>query len=175
MANVPVTDAERDRVAELHAQGQSRAQIARELGRSPNTIGRIATALGLSWDRTRTEQATRARQADLAGRRAELAALLLDDAFRIRGRFFTVYVEKRAVGSAEGVEVVTIRHDEPPAAELRNLVTSVAVVVDKHLALVKHDTADQGAAGARSMLGDLGRALGAAAAALADGEPIEDT
>lgn len=174
MANVLVTDAERDRVAELHAQTWSRAQIARELGRSPNTIGRIATALGLTWDRARTETATRARQVDLAGRRAELAGLLLDDAFRIRGRFFTAYVEKRAVGSAEGVEVVTIRHSEPPAAELRNLVTSVAVVVDKHLALVKHD-ADQGAAGARSMLGDLGRALGAAAAALADGEPIEDT
>ncbi|GAA3455891.1 hypothetical protein GCM10018962_77250 [Dactylosporangium matsuzakiense] len=164
MADGPVTDAERDRVAELHAEGKSRAQIARELGRSPNTIGRIAAALGLSWDRTGTAEATRARQVDLAARRAELARLLLEDAFRIRGRFFTEYTEQRAVGSPDGVEVVTIVHSEPPAAELRNLVTSVAVVVDKHLALVKVDVDSTGKAAVDAWLADmLGGAAGSAA------------
>jgi hypothetical protein len=136
-----MTQAERDRVAELHAAGKSRAAIARELKRSPSTVGRVADALGLSWDRTATAAATEARQVDLAARRAELAATLLDDAFRLRDRLWAPYVDKVVAG--QFAEVVTVRHDLPPAAETRNLITSVAVAIDKHLALVKAD-ADQG-------------------------------
>lgn len=142
----PVTPAERQQVADLHAAGQSRAAIAKELQRSPTTVGKIAAELGLVWDRAATVVATAAKTADLAARRAELAGLLLDDAFRIRTRFFAEYVIKQAVGSGEGVEVVTMRYDQPPAAELRNLITSVGIAVDKHLALVKADADTSGRA-----------------------------
>lgn len=143
MAGPPVTDDERDQVAALHAAGRSRAQIARELGRSASTVGRIADGLGLSWDRTATAAATAARTVDLAARRAHLAALLIEDAIEMRDRYRSPYVVKAV--TAEG-DIVSMRYDLPPAAETRNLVTALAVLVDKHLALVKADADESGGA-----------------------------
>jgi hypothetical protein len=161
MADGPVTDAERDRVAELHAQGQSRAQIGRELGRSPNTIGRIATAAGLSWDRTATADATRARQVDLAARRAELAALLLHDAFTLRERLYAATIVYAFTKDGDYVEHTL---PSPPSGDLRNTMTTIAVAIDKHLALVKVDVDSTGKAAVDAWLSDmLGTAAGAAA------------
>jgi hypothetical protein len=152
----PVTDEERASVAELHAQGMSRAAIARELGRGPATIGRIADQLGLTWDRSATVAATAAKVADLAARRAQLAGLLLDDAFRLRERLWEAYEIKQAVATADGgVVTKTIRYDLPPAGETRNLMTSAAVAVDKHLALVRADQDTTGSAAVDAWLEDM--------------------
>jgi hypothetical protein len=135
-----MTQAERDRVAELHAAGKSRAAIARELKRSPSTVGRVAEALGLSWDRTATAAATEARQVDLAARRAQLAATLLDDAFRLREKLYAPVIVYDF--TKEG-DFVTGELPSPPMADLRNIMTTVAIAIDKHLALIKAD-AEQG-------------------------------
>lgn len=147
MAVRPVTDQERERVRQLHADGWSRAAIARELGRSASTVGRIAARLGLPWDRTATEAATRARTADLAARRAELAGLLLDDAFRLRERLYapTIVYDWIKTGEAAGT-FVSHTLDLPPHADARNIMTTVAIAVDKHLALVRADQDDAGGA-----------------------------
>lgn len=143
----PVTQEDRDRVAELHAEGWSRAAIARELDRSPSTIGKIADRLGLGWDRAATEAATKARQVDLAARRAELAELLLDDAFRLRLRLYAPTVVFDFIKGGENAGAfVSATLDLPPHADARQIMTTVAIAVDKHLALVKADVDDQGAA-----------------------------
>lgn len=156
----PVTDAERDRVRELHGQGWARARIARDIGRSASTVGRIGEQLGLTWDRSRTEQATRAAQVDLAARRAELAALLLDDAFRLRVKMYEpviVYDFVKGGGERAG-EFVSHELLTPPYSDIRQIMTTVAIAIDKHVALVKvdQDTAGVSAVDAwlRGLLGD---------------------
>jgi hypothetical protein len=156
----PVSDDERSRIAELHAAGRSRNAIARELGRSPDTINRVAAAAGLTWDRSATVAATAAKTADLAARRAELAGLLLDDAFRLRERLYapTIVYEFVKGGGERAGEFVSHLLDLPPHADARNIMTTVAIAVDKHLALVKADTDTAGASAVdqwlRALVGD---------------------
>lgn len=153
-----VTDDERKRVAELHAQGLSRGAIARELGRQPSTIGKIADKLGLTWDRSKTAVAVKAKQADNRARRAELSRLLLDDAHRLRERLWTEseQVVSTPKGPAKVVQAL------PPARDARDLMTAVGTAVKSHTELERVD-AGTGADNAKSMLGQLGEALQVAA------------
>ncbi|MGW1678517.1 helix-turn-helix domain-containing protein [Saccharopolyspora sp. NPDC002376] len=57
MAASPITDADRERVRELHTQGKTRNHIASEIGRSPSTVSKIARELGLSFDRSHPRSA----------------------------------------------------------------------------------------------------------------------
>jgi IS30 family transposase len=68
----PVTDEDRERLRQLHAEGHGRNEIARRLKRSPRTISILAEELGLSFDRTATAVATQARVIDAKARRAAL-------------------------------------------------------------------------------------------------------
>ncbi|MFF8864786.1 helix-turn-helix domain-containing protein [Streptomyces sp. NPDC015139] len=78
----PVTKEDRQRVHELHAQGQGRNEIATELGRSGRTISTLAKDFGLSFARAaEVRAATEVRQADRADR-AALAQRLQDVAER---------------------------------------------------------------------------------------------
>lgn len=163
-----VTDAERRRVAELHAQGLSRGAIARELGRSGDTIGRIADKLGLTWDRSKTAVAVKAKQADNRARRAELSRLLLDDAHRLRERLWTEseQVVSTPKGPAKVVQAL------PPARDARDLMTAVTSAVKSHTDLERVD-AGTGADAAKSMLGQLGEALQIAADQLGQADATE--
>lgn len=169
----PVTQADHDRVRELHAKGLSRNAIAEDTGRSGRTISRIADKLGLTFDRERTRAATEAKKEDARSKRAALALRLLDDAERLRQQLWkpAEYVDH---GGKEFDEARWTM-PEPTFADKAKIMQSVGIAVDRAVKLDEYD-ADQGAAGARSMLGDLGRALGAAAEALAAGEqlPPED-
>ncbi|MFF0747308.1 helix-turn-helix domain-containing protein [Streptomyces sp. NPDC004111] len=80
---IRVTDAEREELRRLHAAGHGRNEIARRTNRSLRTISVQAATMHLSFDRTATEAATRARMADLAERRTILADALTDDALRL--------------------------------------------------------------------------------------------
>lgn len=85
MPSSPVTQADRDRVRELHAQGMSRNDIARDIGRSGSTVTKIAKQLGLSFERgAEVAAATEAMRADAKARRAELVLLLVEDAHKLR-------------------------------------------------------------------------------------------
>ncbi|MFE7312056.1 helix-turn-helix domain-containing protein [Streptomyces sp. NPDC057555] len=62
-----MTDPDREQMRRLHAAGQSRNQIAREVGRSPSTVSKIACDEGLRFEGgARVAPATAARQLDLA-------------------------------------------------------------------------------------------------------------
>ncbi|WP_411129902.1 helix-turn-helix domain-containing protein [Streptomyces sp. x-19] len=77
----PITDRDRKQVRELHAEGKSRNEIARTIGRSAATVSKIARAEGLAFSGgARVAAATEARRADAAARREQLADDALDGA-----------------------------------------------------------------------------------------------
>ncbi|WP_432041426.1 helix-turn-helix domain-containing protein [Streptomyces cadmiisoli] len=130
----PVTDAERERVRELHAQGRGRNEIATELGRSGRTISEIAKGLGLSFSRAaEVRQATEIRSADLADRRAALAQRLHDVAERELEKVNQPHTYFDWGGKDHDFD--TYDAPEPTPSDKRALLGVVATAVDRSLKL----------------------------------------
>ncbi|MEU5838786.1 hypothetical protein ABZ820_34695 [Streptomyces diacarni] len=159
MPGRPVEDAERARVRELHARGLGRNAIAREIERGTRTVSLIAADLGLSFNRTATEEATRARSADLAELRTQLAHDLTLDALRLTQQMWEPAVVYNFGGKDNTYAERSV--NEPPAGDKRALMAAAGAALDRSLRLVPPDPGD-GAAEARSMLGQLAAGLQAA-------------
>lgn len=146
----PLTDDERQRIIDLVEQGVTRNEIARQLGRSGGTITSVAQAAGLTFDRSATKTATRARRADLETQRLALAEELIGDARKLRQQLWEPAITKQVVtvGYGPGLsrpEEVVMRHDEPTFADKQRIMTSIGIATDKVLAISKHDVkADEG-------------------------------
>lgn len=156
----PIPDTTRNAIlADIRAGQKSRAQIARDHGVSVGSVTNIARRAGLTtpFDRSATENATRARQADMAAQRARIAADLLADVHRLRKRAWDTY--QVITNGPDGPEALTL--PLPPLRDVQAAYTSAGIALDKHLALVKHD-ADPGIDAAKSMLSALAAGLGAA-------------
>jgi hypothetical protein len=156
MTGTPLSDEEIERIQELHEQGRTRNEIARELGRSPGTITNHCNRLGLSFDRTQVIAMNRARRADAETRRRELTENLLDDAERIRQRMWNRFTQVQYVGR-DGVR----REDEleePPPHEQLAYARTMNVLLTQHAKLAAMDD-DGGLTGALEGLKSLGSAL----------------
>jgi hypothetical protein len=130
----PVTDAERQRVRELHAEGKGRNEIAEILGRGGRTISTIAKDLGLSFSRaTEVRQATEIRSADLAARRTAFAITLHDIAEREAGKMTKPHLYWDWGGKEHDYDERW--HDEPTPADKRALMGIVATALDRSLKL----------------------------------------
>ncbi|WP_151480635.1 hypothetical protein [Streptomyces albicerus] len=154
--NRPVTEEDYERVRELHALRMGRNEIAREIGRAQRTVSVIAQELGLVFDTTMTEDATRARVAQLAEKRAILADALTDDALKLTEQVWAPALIYNFGGKDNTYEYREV--DEPPAIDKKALMTAAGIAVEKSLKLVP-PTDDAGADDARSMLGQLMRGL----------------
>jgi transposase-like protein len=144
MAARPWTDTDQARLLELHAAGQSLHSIAKQLGRSKETISRKATAAGLTWDRTRTAAAAQAVTIDNKARRAALESKLLakaDDLINAIDSPFLAF-------SFGGKDNTYNEHhlDRPPTSDIRNLMQSAGIAIDRSLKLADHDSGAAGAA-----------------------------
>ncbi|MDT9688184.1 hypothetical protein Q5762_07410 [Streptomyces sp. P9(2023)] len=151
-----VTEEDEQRVRELHAQGLGRNEIARQIGRGQRTVSVIAARLNLSFDRTATEEATRARIADLAEKRTILADAFTDDALRLSAQVWepaTVFNFGGKDNTYEEREV-----PEPPAADKRALMAAATNAAAQSLRLVP-PAADTGAEDAVSVVGKIGAGL----------------
>lgn len=130
----PVTDEERQRVRELHAEGKGRNEIAEILGRGGRTISTIAKSLGLSFSRAaEVRQATEIRQADLADRRAALAQRLQDVAERELEKVNAPHTYWDWGGKDHDFD--TYDAPEPTPGDKRALIGVVATAVDRSLKL----------------------------------------
>lgn len=147
-----VTDEDRDAIRALHAEGCSRNEIARRLNRSGRTISVHAATLGLTFDRAATEEATRARMADLAEKRTILAEALVDDALRLSAQVWQPATVYNFGGKDNSYEVRDV--PEPPAIDKRALMAAATSAAAQSLRLVP-PTADSGAQEAVSMVGQL--------------------
>jgi len=135
-----VTEAELKRLRELHKEGLGRNAIARELNRSPRTISIYAAKMALSFDRTMTEEATRARKADLEERRVILAEALHTDAEELTERLWQKYRVFNFGGSANTYASKVI--DEPPADAQKALMSAAGIAIDKSLKLCPPERED---------------------------------
>jgi hypothetical protein len=159
MAVRPVTQDDYDQVRELHGQGKSRNEIARQLGRSGKTISRIAVELGLSFERAGTIAATEAKKADAASKRARLQDDALEAAQKLLGQMFQPALVYNFGGKENDYNSTTL--NEPPFADKRAIATALQALAMTALKLAEYDKAT-GSESEKGMLGDLREQLRAA-------------
>lgn len=153
----PVTDADRARIRVLHAQGLGRNAIAREVGISPAAVTYACAAMNLTFARTAVAAANEARVVDLKARR-----LALVDRAYSRAEFLYRRLEApkfkaltKDFGGGESAETL----DFVPTQNERDLAQAITTHLGAAAKLELQD-ADQGVSDAKSLLADLGKALG---------------
>lgn len=136
-----------ERIRDLATAGMGCNEIARQLNVSPRTVSRYAPPG--AFDRSATLAAVKARQADMAERRAKLAADLLEDAERMRRQLW----EPTVVFNFGGKDNTYEDHELPeqPTEGKRTLMQAVSTAVAAHVRLVDHD-GDGGLDEAKSVL-----------------------
>ncbi|GAA2327471.1 helix-turn-helix domain-containing protein [Dactylosporangium salmoneum] len=140
MTTNAVTPQDYDRVRELHGQGLSRNEIARQLGRSGRTISRIAAELGLSFERAgATAAATEAKKADGAARRAQLQLDALEASQKLLGQMFAPATVYNFGGKENTYE--EMRHPEPPFRDKQSIAAAIAALTSTALRLAEYDKA----------------------------------
>jgi len=151
-----ITDHDREQVRLLHAEGHSRNEIARRIGRGGRTVTRIAAELGLDFDRARTAAATEAKMIDAKARRAAI----------IEGLYDVAEDELAYLKQDEEYRLVEVSLGKPvkyavarlPAQDRKALVSSISTATSAAARLEALD-GDPGVDAARSMLGTLAEGL----------------
>lgn len=150
MAHKRFTDDEREAIAQAirdKPEGTSASALARQLGVSKTTVTTIAKENGLddAFDRSKTANATAAKQHDNRARRAALVQAYLDDAEKIRER---LWQPAEAINPIGGL----LEFRLPPGRDTRDLVMAGTSLVKATIEVEKHDQGDAGAEAARSVL-----------------------
>ncbi len=147
-------------LADIRAGTKGRNQIARYHSVSVGTVTKLAKDAGSTdaFDRSQSAKATRAVQQDNRSRRAQIASELLDDIAAFRERAWSPYTYYER--GSDGPELVTL--DRPPLKEAKEAYVAIGISLQRHMELEKFD-ADRGEEQAKSMLGDLAKALKAVA------------
>lgn len=123
------------------------AEASRSTGIPAKTIASWAGRSGMQTDAaSNTEHATRTAAASIATRKAALAQALLDDIDMLRGRMRAAHIERKIVTLSGGLhdqgtwKVAEVEHPSIPTGDLKALVTSVAILVDKVNVLAPTDS-----------------------------------
>jgi transposase-like protein len=145
-----------ERAHELFEQGLGCNAIARRLGVSPAKVSKWAKAEGLSFDRSQVATANAAHRVDLAAGRIRLAEKMLAAAEDMIDRIDDPYLVYNFGGKDNTYAETTL--DSAPVEVRRNIITTAGITFDKLTRIVENDGA--GADDAKSMLAQLGRALG---------------
>lgn len=124
-----IPDKTRQKVLQLHKQGHTRNQIARQTGISTTSVTKICKEAGLTFSREQTKHATAAKQADLAALHADLALKMALAAHETMDSFSKPYL----VHNFGGVDNQYSEHilDTPPAEVRRNMMTTAGIAFDK--------------------------------------------
>jgi hypothetical protein len=158
---------------QLHAEGHGRNEISRRMGIQGSCVSRTAAYLELSFDRSKVEAATRARMADLAERRIDLAEQFHDVAEDSLEKIYeptTVY----AFGGKDNVYEEHVFAEAPPA-ERRALVAAAGAASDRSLKLAPVEAAGGSTEDAKSMLGKLAEGIAAFVAETDEGQAEDGT
>lgn len=132
----------RDALLAQEKTGESVRSIAARFGVAVSTVSRAGKALDLQPElRSMTKSATEAKRADMAAQRAEVSALLLNEAHRavLDMRRPSVIYNFGGKDNTYAEKAV----DQPPFGDRRQLATTAAILLDKHRMLDQYD-AQQG-------------------------------
>jgi hypothetical protein len=132
----PWTAAEEQRLVDLHAQGVTLCKIATTLNRSKQSVSKHAKAAGLKWDRAQTASATNARVEDNKARRSIIESDLLVEVQRLLTQTKAPHVVFHWNDKNECAEH-TLKG--PTTGDIRNLMQSVGIAIDKSLKLSVYD------------------------------------
>lgn len=138
----PISAATKAKVRKLAREGMGRGAIAKACNISGTSVGRICAAARppITFDRSATEAATAAAVADLKARRANLSHKAMDEVDRLFGLLTTphevVHWDKDGFMHRDLIE-------RPTSGDVKNYVTSIGILVDKHIVLVRHDADDR--------------------------------
>ncbi|TQO23796.1 helix-turn-helix domain-containing protein [Paramicrobacterium agarici] len=133
----PVEEETRARAVELAKQGLSRNAIARELGIGAATVTKIIAGAGLSFDRSETEQAVKARQIDLAAMRINLAEKMGTAASAMLDRIDDSYLVYNFGGKDNDYNEHVL--DSAPVEVKRSIVVTAGIAFDKITRIVEKD------------------------------------
>ncbi len=145
-----LTQAERDKIAALHAKGKGRNEIAREIGRSAYSVTKVVKELGLSFDEAATVEATAARVAQMKARRVDLAEKLLDDALKLRERLWSPHNYYERGQDA----MIPMTLPLPPLRDARDGYAALQIALKGHMDLIAGST-DSSVEDKRSVLANL--------------------
>ena len=122
------SDDESRRLRDLHADGRSLHSIAKEMGRSKQTISKWAKSLGLSWDRAETAKAAQAKHVDNKARRAALEERLLVEADKVLDQLW----QRAIVFNIGGSENTYTEHelDKPTFGDQKAIVQTVSTALN---------------------------------------------
>lgn len=130
------TDAERAQALELYA-AQGPTAVQEQLGIAKGTVTGWARANGVRTVRNETTAAaTAAAVVSIAERKTRLAKDLMGDIERLRTQLFTPCKVRKVVTLAGGkergeAEVVDVELEQPSFADQRQIMTTLAIAVDK--------------------------------------------
>lgn len=139
----PLTDQEKERIADLLQQGHSRADIAKQTGRGVGSIDRIAKAIGWKSDQSiasRTRVAQEARSAYTAERRALIAARLTEESELLLDELHGPYKVHNFGGKDNTFNEATL--DQPTTDAKHTIVRAVGQAMKTVLDIDKHDNRD---------------------------------
>jgi hypothetical protein len=153
---IPVDPETRALVLELHGQTLGRNEIARQTGISAFAVTTIVRNAGLSFDRTQSEQAVKARTVDLAERRTALAQRMMVVAEEILEGVDQPYLVY-SFSKDGGFTSHTL--DMPPIEAQRSMMVTAAIAFDKATKVVeKQNPGLEGAIGVLDTMAQLATA-----------------
>jgi hypothetical protein len=140
-SRAPIDNKTRARVRKLAREGMSQNAVARAVGISGSTVGRICAAANppILFDRSKTKAAVAAHTLDLKAVRMGISEKAIAEVQRLFGLFTS---EHEVINWHEG-SMSTGRTSGPTSGDIKNYATSIGILIDKHLVLVRHDSDDR--------------------------------
>lgn len=123
----PIPARKRNRIASSIRDGLTRNEVARKHSVAAGTVTRIAKAEGLSFDRSKTKNATEARQADTDAMKVKLAGETLTAAGRI---FNQLFAQSKARHWYQG-KMYERTIPQPTYAEQHSIASTFGTLIDQ--------------------------------------------
>jgi len=139
----PVEAETRAEAIRLCREGKTRNAIARELNLGAATITKIVSDAGLSFDRTKTEKAVKARSVDLSDMRTRLAQKMGLAAEDMLDKLDSPYLVFNFGGKDNTYEEHTLT--DAPVEVRRSAVVTAGIAFDKITRIVERDPDTSGA------------------------------
>lgn len=132
----------RARVRKLARDGKSQGFIARECGIAQSSVKRICDAAKppITFNRAKTAAAVEAHTLDLKLARAKLSEQAIE---RVGKLFDLLDAEHTVFHFDKDGYMSTGTLDRPTSGDVKNYITSIGILIDKHIALIKHDSDDR--------------------------------